>query len=182
MNPNDPWALPPLPAKGTPSDYDLYWCVGRALSMWEFFEFHLAILFNLLSDQTCDSPAVRRAYGSVASFSARADLLRAAAEGYFNKFPDENLAGEVSSIINTSRRASARRNDIAHGCVLAYTQEGGRIRDFTVVPALYRSNRHDINWRPTYALTASDLRRFISKIQELIEPTRRLANKIEDRH
>jgi hypothetical protein len=182
LNPNDPWASPPIPERGTVSEADIYWSVGRALSLWEYFEFHLAILFNVLSDQSIVSPMVRRAYGAVASFGGRADLLNAAADAYFAKFPDQTLKADVSKLLKTARRASIRRNDIAHGMVSAYNFENCKISDFVLLPAAYRTNRHDLDWKPTYALTAEHIRAFIRQLQGLLSPTRDLSNRIEDRH
>ena len=115
MNPNDIWALPPIPDKGDEDEEALYSSVGRALSEWERFENLLAFLFAAFIIPEHDSEAARRAYGSVVSFGGRADLLKAASSVYFRNFPDKSLADQFDTLIKTARRASPQRNNIAHG-------------------------------------------------------------------
>jgi hypothetical protein len=117
MDPNDPWAIPPTPKLGDENIETTYASVGRALSSWEHFEAHLALLFARFITREQDSLAARRAYGTVASFTGRSALIRDAAAAYFAEFPDRELSDAFSEQLKIAARASARRNDIAHGIV-----------------------------------------------------------------
>src|SRR5205085_1041102 len=93
-----PWDVPARPATADFSE-QIYFSVGKALSNWELVEQQLGEMFSMFIQSPVSGatplgePAIR-AYGSVVSFSSRADMLEAAARGFFHTraAPDVELA------------------------------------------------------------------------------------------
>ena len=170
MNPNDIWARPPLPTVGDGSSREaIYTNVGRALSEWENFETHLAILFAYLLGLDEYSHPAARAYGAIASFNGRADVLLAAADAYFLNHPADDMEALLKDSMVIARRAAARRNDIAHGTVLAYPLLRSNVKPFGyfLVPGTYISNRVDVWGETAYAYSAADVERFSDQFTKL---------------
>jgi hypothetical protein len=112
-----PWDVPPFPDKGDPKPDMTYAAVGRALSQWEKFEGELSELFAVFAGGVPTSLPAVRAYGSIQTFRGRADMIEAAAEGFFVVFPNDDLAGRIGKLLERARNYSPRRNEIAHGVV-----------------------------------------------------------------
>lgn len=168
MNPNDLWSIPPIPKKGENNQERLYTSVGRALSAWEHFESLLAHLFSHLIGLDTDSLAARRAYGCVVSFSGRADMLTAAAEAYFDEHPDDEAERKLADLLKTAKRASGRRNDIAHGCALVFPRSFAKPAiGYCLVPGAYNTNRNNIDHEPSYAYTCKEIDRFHQQFVDL---------------
>src|SRR5437667_11584857 len=84
---SNPWDAPPKPATADVSE-DIYTAVGKALSNWELVEAQLGEIFSIFVRTPVfltplEEPAMW-AYGSVVSFNGRADMLEAAARGFFH--------------------------------------------------------------------------------------------------
>ncbi|HXR94830.1 MAG TPA: hypothetical protein VN718_03070 [Rhizomicrobium sp.] len=95
-----------------------YLSVGRALSHWENFEAYLAYIFTeTIGAQPSKDIAAVRAYGSIISFSSRAEMLKAASEALFFMKPNTGLKDEFDYLMENAIGFSGRRNDIAHGVV-----------------------------------------------------------------
>lgn len=77
-----PWDRRPWPLFGDADMNELYAAVGRALSQWERYEGHLALLFSAFVTGM-ETDIARRAYCAVRTFEGRTDMLRAAAEAFF---------------------------------------------------------------------------------------------------
>ncbi|MDP2009020.1 MAG: hypothetical protein Q8K11_02470 [Phenylobacterium sp.] len=121
MNPNDSFAPEPFPETGSSSHQEIYLAVGAALSAWEHSELHLTLVFSHLIGDGAHSEAAFRAYGSAIAFSARADMVIAAADQVLAAHPErDELVPKFRHAINLIRRASTRRNEIAHGAAFAY--------------------------------------------------------------
>jgi hypothetical protein len=129
-----------------------------ALTSWEYIELALADMFVLFIGAPEESPPrdpVVRAYGSVASFNSRADMVGAAGESYLH--PDEKkkpsdpkleavkekLRNELRGLFKTVRGFGDRRNDIAHG-IVGSSQYGSFLR-----PASYNARKYPIGGRLT---------------------------------
>jgi hypothetical protein len=171
MNPNDIWAIPPLPDKGDPEENITYASVGRALSAWELFETDLAFLFAFFIVPAHDSEAARRAYGSIVSFNGRADALKSAAATYFRNFPYKDSTA-FDDLMNIASRAAPRRNEIAHGVLRPYMLKEPWPDPITyaVFPAYYATKRHDVHNYPKYAYASPEIERFKQQFDELLTP------------
>jgi len=112
-----------------PSKYEkdadvLYLSVGRALSEWESLEGFLAHYFRFFCGGPQRGLAATLAYGSVVSFKGRAEMLRAAATGYFHEWIDHSMKDRFFDLLKVANNFSPRRNEIAHGCALVAHFEG----------------------------------------------------------
>jgi len=184
MDPNDIWAVPDLNLGGDPDPYITFGAVGAALTDWERFEGHLALIFTALIGLGDEAHAARRAYGTIAAFQGRAGMVRAAAEAYFDEHPDPDLQKDLADLLNTASRASARRNEIAHGVVQPIDPSktvftGGR---YTLVPAYYATNKRDLRHQARYSYAAVEIQRFARQFDELVEPALALLDRIHARH
>lgn len=189
-----PWATPPLPEKGDWSESALYESVGRALTNWERFEHELANLFAAFLSPSLYRLPASRAYGSVISFQARANMVQAAGDAFFLIEPNPQQEADFESILNLARGYSARRNDIAHGVVGQYASPAGRVRGLALLPAEYATSKHEfrkdvdlkrspgaIATRPKYAYTTAEVRFFSGQFQQLVRPTYRLRSRTSRR-
>jgi hypothetical protein len=90
----NPWDVPPRPASYCSTNEELYTAVGEALSGWGYVEDIVADIFAIIVEGAplneyinSMTPAVR-AYGSVVSFEARAEMVQAAADAFFHVNPN----------------------------------------------------------------------------------------------
>lgn len=148
-----PWDIRSA-SKGSDTSNELYMAVGRALSAWEGVENALADAFTLLIGAREIVPPVVpavRAYGAVAGFSGRADMLQAAAEGFFEWIPRgaphedhklteyrKKLSDEFGDLLDEARGFALRRNEIAHGIVT-----GGSPPHY-LYPPLYSARKYRV--------------------------------------
>ena len=81
---------------------------------------HFTRLFQLL----CETPSLAacRAYGTVESCYGKAQMLRAAAEVFFDtRQPfDEQHSAEIKALISAYERGQQLRNNIAHGMAMGF--------------------------------------------------------------
>jgi hypothetical protein len=151
----NPWDVLQTPERGDEMIDATYRAVGRALSMWEGVEECLAsgFAFFVASEIHADyeSPAVR-AYGSIAGFTGRREMLDAAANAYFFQFPNEQALTAYRRLINEAQKLSARRNEIAHGRVIQIPFHG-----FYLMPATYNSKKNPIAGTRAYAYSSSEI-------------------------
>lgn len=184
MNPNDPWAIPPLPDQGDVDEDDLHIAVGRALSQWEYFEGWLGLLFGYFINPLEQSEAGARAYGKIVSFSARRDALSAAADVYFQTHLDDGLEAQFRAVLKIADRASKRRNDIAHGAVFPLKLLNSRSSavGYCLLPSIYNSNRRDITGEPRYAYTSSTINRFGDQFKATLTPALDVLLEIDGKH
>jgi hypothetical protein len=115
------WDRPVLPTTGDADQDTTFAAIGRALSAWEALEGALGHIFaaTLGVPWYSEMPTLR-AYGAVASFSGRADMLNAAIEAsFFGKtaVADRMVKAGLERLIERAIGFSGRRNDIAHGVV-----------------------------------------------------------------
>jgi hypothetical protein len=132
----NPWDVQAFGGQGDPEANTLFASVGRALSRWEELEEDLADLFSgivgsmqRVHDST--NPACR-AYGSIPTFSVRADMLIAAADAFFANCNQPELKIALQSLVKECRGFAARRNDIAHGSYRQISEVG-----YVIEPAYY---------------------------------------------
>jgi hypothetical protein len=187
-NKRNSWDRPPIPLIGDETSDEIYRAVGWALSGWEMLEMSLVGLFDTLIGIALDTHASHRAYGAVTIWNIRRDMLRAAAEAYFLEFPNQPLAKEIKETINIVDRYAARRNDIAHGIVLAYDEifgppsPLGGFRGWLLFPALTSTKAMRLPFRdPKYALSAEYIRMLGKIFRDNSPAVERLINKVRQR-
>ena len=170
MDPNDPWAAPPLPLEGDDTMDQVFTSVGKTLSHWEHVEGLLSLIFTHLIGLHKDSLIARRAYGSIAAFTGRRDVLESAASAYFYEHPDEGLQKKLHELIRDLQRASAFRNRVAHGIVQSYAPNTGKeqlIKGYCLLPGWYSSKAHGLSGIPTYAYRSAFIDELAAKFDFL---------------
>lgn len=184
----NPWNRPPIPVIGDETPDEIYTAVGWALSGWEMLEMGLVGLFDTLIGIALDSHASHRAYGAVTIWNIRRDMLRAAAEAYFLEFPNKPLASAVEEEIKFADRYAARRNDIAHGIVLAYDEVYGSpsplggFRGWLLFPAVTSTKAMTLPFSsPKYAYSANQIRFFGESFRKGLPEAEKLINDIRRR-
>ena len=178
-----PWDRRPWPAQGDADMDTLYASVGRALSQWERFEGHLALLFSAFVTGM-ETDIARRAYCAVRTFEGRAEMLRAASEAYFHTFPDTALQPQSIEVLNQAICYSPRRNDIAHGVLDHWQPYPPQLpRELTKAWALYPSaanfrGRNFIQNAPAYCYTSAEVEYFYEKFNDLCDPVSSVAGAV----
>jgi hypothetical protein len=186
----NPWDATPFPPKGDETSKVTFQAVGEALSQWEHFEGYLSLIYaNLVGTGDTTEPAVL-SYGTVVSFKGRADMIRAAANGFFFRKPDEILQEELKAILKLADNFSPRRNEIAHGIVQPYVPDGARAVDgFALVPAYYATNKRvlgtadagiaPLRMKPKYAYTSAEIKYFKHHFSHLTDRATQLLPKLQ---
>jgi len=111
------WDVLPIESKGDEDPAQLFTAVGAALTAWERLDAEQAALFALLVGSR--QGAAVAAYGTVTSPSAKAEMVRAAAEVLYQPF--ETLLSDIKVAVSELQHLAGRRNDIAHGIVSHYS-------------------------------------------------------------
>lgn len=183
--PKDYWDRPEPLQHGTKDMDKLYRAVGVALSGWETLEQQLSAFFILLTiGETVVHgnmvSTIARIYGAIESNSGRRKILDAVAEVYFGKEMNNPLIKKpYFQLMENIRRASNRRDDIAHARVIGFqlSQVG---RGYFLVPPEYHNSRNDLFvnmddtsdfqfFRGHYRYTAQDVMIFAGKFGSLRE-------------
>lgn len=176
---SNPWDILPTPDKGDPSADITFTAVGRAMTEWEHVESALGDFFAFLLgvDFGLSDPALR-AYGSVTSFSNRATMLEQAAEAFFHINPNPQFKERFRRLITIEcRKFSARRNEIAHGRVLAGFDKAGGISHF-LMPSLYAVKKWDLQNIPQYLYTSKEISHFSREFDSLYHRVAALVNEM----
>jgi hypothetical protein len=171
-----PWDVPPTPARGDIHEDAISVAVGRALTSWEYLEEQLAEIFAIFVNADMadpeKAPAVR-AYGSVATARARADMLEAAGEAYFYSKPDAGLQTEFEDILRKYRGFAGRRNDIAHGRVAQNAGTG-----WYLYPGLYNTNKYPLGQPPKYLYSSAEITKFKERFEALYDDAADFATRL----
>lgn len=145
------WEPPPRADRGDSDSDLLYMRIGRALTSYEIVEEEFARLFADLVHS--NSEAAFRAYGCIMSPTTKREMLENAAEIYFFHSVGHSISYDdelktFRGLMSHYQQAAARRNEIAHGTVIAFMLSGPTSRDFHhfLVPTMYSARR-------TYAAT-----------------------------
>lgn len=171
MSKRQPWDIPPH-AEQYDTTADLAFnAVGRALTKWEIAEEACARLFAIFvgahQDAAEMAPAVR-AYGSVVSFNGRCKMLRSAAEAYFAEHPHKGLETDFRSLIAECQSYSARRNEIAHGTVVALMNgETDQRLGFVLVPNFYNPKKYSPERKLTCQYSSKEILFFAGRFSVL---------------
>jgi hypothetical protein len=183
-----PWDRPSIPIIGDETPHEVYTAVGWALSGWEMLEMSLVGLFDSFIGIDLDSHASHRAYGAVTIWNIRRDMLRAAAEAYFLEFPNPALSKDIEETINLIDHCASRRNDIAHGIVLAYDEifgppsPLGGFRGWLLFPSLTSTKAIRVPFgAPRYAYSANQINIFGQNFRNINPEVERLLNDVRKR-
>lgn len=136
--PGDLWNRPDTRIKGDTSADPIYNSVGIALTAWEGVECAFAFIFSRFMFGGPNLSSAERVYGSIMSPGGRRDALMASSETFFHwsKVSDEHK-DDFKALIAHHHKASALRNDIAHGMVFCNPELG-----FYLLPAPYNSGKN----------------------------------------
>jgi hypothetical protein len=153
-------AKPSDTIKGDPRAVEIFWAVGHASSVWEQLESILAEIFVLLIKSKY--PFGRRAYGSIAAFNVRADMIMAAAESYFGYFDDPEGFAALKKLLKFCRTLSKTRNEVIHSMCVEKRELGART--FLLVPSWYSSRKRSVFNEPKYLMATKEITSFIDEI------------------
>ncbi len=173
-----------MPSVGEKTHGDLYRSVGAALSEWEHLEGILSLLFGaFLGLETTSMPA-QRAYGSIAAFNGRRDLLIGSASGYFQMHPDAEQEANLKAMLREIKLASGRRNEIAHGTVVVFPRWAGPDEHigYLLTTNFYSTVKNGPNWEPKYAYDCAIIDRFAHQFSVLTGPPAGLLTWIIGKH
>jgi hypothetical protein len=165
----NPWAAPPRPPIGDAEVNEIYRAVGEALSSWELVEEGVAQLFALFTSAASRyrnaEPAIR-AYGSVVSFQARAEMVLAAGKCFFHGWTGDHACpfeSQFDSLITECRGWSGRRNDVAHG------RADQDLSGWFLFPGLYSTKKRPLGEPPGYGYTSDQITGFGTAFVDLYD-------------
>jgi hypothetical protein len=141
----NPWDVPPLPSIGDSNQDMTYIGVGHALSSW--VEGSLGILYGTLVGNISDTSPAMRAYGAVAAFSTRKDMVNEASAAYFfsNNSP---LQPAIASLLIEAKEFATRRNEIAHGIIQPYYTGGLAPSGYALGPSRFAVRKRKLSRHP----------------------------------
>lgn len=193
----NPWDRPPIQANGDARKNNIYRGVGLALSNWEYYEFSLGLIFRVIINADWDGP-VEQAFGSILIHKGRVEMLQAASKVYFRRH-DSVMKTRLSKMLENANKLCARRNEIAHGHVTHYWEEGERRRGWYLLPSYFATNKHEViglivkppskftsvetikpKRRPLYAYTAQDIEQFADAFWNLAQEAGKVAGQLID--
>lgn len=166
--PKKPWDVPPRPSTYDRDSEILLAAVGSALSAWQYVEDAIARIFeSILTDCTPKGEYViggveymtpaERAYGSIVSFDARAGMVQAAAEAFFEVHKNPQLHARLKKLLQSLRGWSARRNEVAHG------QIGGSPIDLSLCalwPWQSSMKKRGVDYRASFIYNSAQIKEF----------------------
>ena len=151
------WARPLKSKAGLPDPKIIYLGVGHALSNWEHVETSMSMLFSVFVDSF--STASSRAYGSIFGSRGKADAIEEAGKVFFavrRSLADQKNREFIAQVdlfrsyfevlLQNYRKASSRRNDIAHGMAYDLSEhlDSKQRAWFLISPMYQASHRGDI--------------------------------------
>jgi hypothetical protein len=178
----------------------LYLAVGKAMSAWNKVELSLAYLFGVFVNAHGGMEVAARAFGAVATTSGKLDMLKAAAEVFIGReeadgkpsiaseaAPDKtiiNLKADLKLHIDTVWKGfGERRNDIAHGAVLAHGPASdiramkGR---WYLVPSHIDPKKWERRGDPKFCYTAADVDFYVEQFNSLTGPIIKLTTSVSE--
>jgi hypothetical protein len=166
-----PWAAPPRPTTYDRDPEVIYAAIGRSLSMWQYVEDALSLIFEWLvvggqvpgTYVNSMSPA-QAAYGTVVSFDARAGMIEAAASAFFHHHAHPSFHARLQKLLATCRGWAGRRNEIAHGRI------GGSPVDLNLCalwPTESSSRKREITYRARFVYNSTQINEFDRQFAEL---------------
>jgi len=118
----NPWNGLPFPDRADADDNATFAGVGRVLTAWELVEFALGTIYGILRDDgTLNSVLEYGTLGEV--FSRRYPRLKIEADSFFARYPNRPIIErQFYKLLERTIGYSIRRNEVAHGLVVAVQQ------------------------------------------------------------
>lgn len=171
---SNPWDIPPLPTAGDLNPDHTYAGVGRIMSAWETIEYELCMIHSGF----CGDPAgeAMRLYGAKRNFPGRLRDLSKASEAYIVRNPSQDREGEFDRLLEEVLRYYDRRNEVAHGTVIAITRlsyyrdhltDPSPPTQYAVIPPYHMARSHGVDGLPLYAYTSVSLETLLAKLMAL---------------
>jgi hypothetical protein len=160
-----PWDPLPLPRDADLDVKVTYEWVGRIIDRWEQIEFTLARLHSVFAGDP-DGSAALRAYGAGRTVPERDAIIRAAAEKWFIRNPNQRREGRFNKFMQEVVGFSDRRNEIAHGVVhqvsglsffRARTTRPDYLVQYAVIPAYHVMKRFHRGGVPKYMYSSLEM-------------------------
>lgn len=162
----DPWDPFPMPSRGEPVEFSLYYGMGKVIDCWERVEFGLSQLYSLfLGDRSFMSMTEYGRTGNI--FRDRIAGLGRAADEHFRRSPHQAAEGGLDRLIAAAKGFSDRRNEVAHAIVMDVqtvlffqhnmTQAAQGVPQFLVIPPVYHVRKMDANGLPAFAYSTVEL-------------------------
>jgi hypothetical protein len=180
-----PWDVPPKPTTGEFGD-EIYIAVGQALSNRELVERELGEIFSIFIGMPIGiAPSVEpvmRAYGAVANFSGRTEMLEAASKAFFHQQVSPDVEMRFRGLMTECKGFAGRRNDIAHGRVETVLRgmyewwPGDHAR--LLLPGLFATKKYGLNQEPMYVYSSREIAHFSICFEELSERLSALSDEI----
>ena len=163
----NPWDVPPLPTRGDDEAEWTFAGIGRVTSQWEVIEFEFSRLYSIFVGKPDEE---MRGYGQGRIFRDRSEILTKAAEEYFTGQPNQELEGQLHSLMSRAQGFSDRRNEVAHGIVfqlqrLTFFRQSvdadvrGKFQ-YGLVPPYHTLRKHGPDGLPLYAYASTHLLEF----------------------
>jgi hypothetical protein len=162
---NQPWDIRPGARWADRDPKELFAAIGEALTEWENVEAALASLFAVFvsarKNASFWSPAIQ-AYGSIASFKSRCDMIRIAADAYFSTRKSiTDTKKHFKELLDLAGNYSARRNEIAHGKVSEVfwydKRKRAKSHGFYLLPSLFNPRKNKKATGMVYYYVSGDL-------------------------
>ena len=157
---------PPLAASGYINAREVFLNVGFALSQWEHAEELLAALYSFLCGPK-STHAAFRSYGTLTATGPRRNVILAASEVFFLTFPSNTLPKRLSDLLSIYADAGARRNEIAHGVVMAGPSPGPTAEQWFLVPALHSTKKTSLQLEAEYRFNSQIIDGFAKAFDSL---------------
>lgn len=139
---SNPWDPLPLSTKGESTPEPILIRIGQAITAWEMLEYFLSSIFkDIVTCGLCWPGSAERAYGTVISFAGRSEMLAAAIDASLLFKKDSDLKRALNELTNKSKGYSGRRNQIAHGSLVHWTESGRELGYFWMPPS-YSAVQH----------------------------------------
>jgi hypothetical protein len=162
---DNPWDPLPLPRDADLDDKATFQGIGRIIDRWERIEFNLARLHSVFAGDP-EGNAAMREYGSGRTIRERDAIIRASAEKWFMRMPNQKREGQFNRFMQEVVGFADRRNEIAHGIVhqvsglMLFRQRTSRpdyLVQYAVIPPRQVMKRHHANGAPKYMYGSAEM-------------------------
>ncbi len=159
------WDPLPLPRDADLDDKATFQGIGRIIDRWERIEFNLARVHSVFVGDPDGSIALRQ-YGNGRTVPERDAIIRASAEKWFVKNPNQKREGKFDKFMQEYAGFADRRNEIAHGIVHQVsgftffrrrTTKADYLVQYAVIPAYQVMKRHHANGVPKYMYGSAEM-------------------------
>jgi hypothetical protein len=174
LQPN-PFAKPIFAEKGNKTAREIYTAVGFALDRWEHCDVSFAVVYSALVKPRGGNHTLMRAFGTIAAPKTKKEMTWEACDAYFASMANDGLRARTRKLLNLYSDASARRNEIAHACVMAEAKfhlvNNAAVplpNEWFLVPPLFASRKNEMFAQgPKYRYSTVEIAHFTKCFEEL---------------